>query len=575
MQKFSELQYCRPDIQAMRSGLAQDAERLKAASSFEDTDAVLRAHDAALREFATMANLASIRNTIDTSDRFYEAEKVFFDTETPKNTPYTLAYDEALLASPFRAEIGRKYGPQLLALTEREAKRLSPVLIESTIEENRLVREYQKLLASCRVQFMGETVNLSGLRRFQQSPDRAVRKAAAAAVSDFLGANAEQLDTLYDQLVVLRNRMGQLMGYDDFTPLGYLRMGRTYEPADVARFRAQVAEELVPVCTELHRRHAARIGVPSLKIYDETYQFADGNATPEGDLAFMVSAAQRMYRELSKETGEFFDFMVQYELMDLLTKPNKRVGGYCTSLPAYQAPFIFSNFNGTSADVDVLTHEAGHAFAGRCAGAAQPLLAYASPTLEACEIHSMSMEFFTHPWMELFFGKNADKYRYSHLLESLTFIPYGVCVDEFQHIVYANPALSPAERKEAWHALEAKYLPHRDYDGDAFMEAGGFWQKQQHIYARPFYYLDYALASMGAFEFYGKMQADRAAAWEDYLRLCRAGGSLPYRALLKLANLSDPFEAGGVMRAVKAGVDTLLAADDLALQNERTEERCK
>ena len=565
MQKFSELQYQRPDIGALRSALTEDAARLGTAASFEETDDVLHAHDAALRAFSTMANLASIRNTIDTSDRFYEAEKDFFDTEVPKNTPYTLAYNKALLASPFRAEIDRKYGTQLLALTEREVRRLSPVLIESTIEENRLVREYQKLLASCRVQFAGETVNLSGLRRYQQVPDRAVRKAAAAAVSGFLSANADALDTLYDKLVALRNRMGQLMGYDDFTPLGYLRMGRTYEPADVARFRDQVATELVPVCTELHRRHAARIGVNALTIYDETFEFKTGNATPEGDLPFMVAAAQRMYRELSPETGEFFDFMVKYELMDLLTKPNKRVGGYCTSLPAWQAPFIFSNFNGTSADVDVFTHEAGHAFAGCCAGAVQPLLAYTSPTLEACEIHSMSMEFFTHPWMELFFGKNADKYRYSHLLESLTFIPYGVCVDEFQHIVYANPGLSPAERKEAWHALEAKYLPHRDYDGDAFMEAGGFWQKQQHIYARPFYYLDYALASMGAFEFFGKMQADRPSAWEDYLRLCRAGGSLPYRALLKLAHLSDPFEPDSVMRAVKAGVDTLLATDDLAL----------
>ena len=247
MQKFSELQYQRPDIGALRSALTEDAARLETATSFEETDDVLHAHDAALRAFSTMANLASIRNTIDTSDHFYEAEKDFFDTEVPKNTPYTLAYNKALLASPFRAEIDRKYGTQLLALTEREVRRLSPVLIESTIEENRLVREYQKLLASCRVQFAGETVNLSGLRRYQQVPDRAVRKAAAAAVSGFLSANADALDTLYDKLVALRNRMGQLMGYDDFTPLGYLRMGRTYEPADVARFRDQVAAELVPV----------------------------------------------------------------------------------------------------------------------------------------------------------------------------------------------------------------------------------------------------------------------------------------------------------------------------------------
>lgn len=240
--------------------------------------------------------------------------------------------------------------------------------------------------------------------------------------------------------------------------------------------------------------------------------------------------------------------------MDLVSRPNKRVGGYCAPLPDYKAPFIFANFNGTSGDVDVLTHEAGHAFAGMVSSKHNELMELNAPTLDACEIHSMSMEFFTYPWMELFFGESAQKYREKHLVDALLFVPYGVCVDEFQHIVYENPDLSPEARRGAWRALEKKYLPHRDYDGDAYMEAGGFWQKQHHIYSAPFYYIDYTLASMSAFEFFGRMQEDRERAWADYMALCEAGGTLPYTGLLKLANLSSPFEEGGVKRAIAAAV---------------------
>lgn len=69
-----------------------------------------------------------------------------------------------------------------------------------------------------------------------------------------------------------------------------------------------------------------------------------------------------MYKELSAETDEFFNFMLDNDLLDLVAKKGKAGGGYCTYIENYKAPFIFSNFNGTSGDIDVLTHEAGHAF---------------------------------------------------------------------------------------------------------------------------------------------------------------------------------------------------------------------
>ena len=561
MQTFSDFEYKRPDLGAARRMLSVLTRSVKKAKSADEVVRAILDFSSFESSFFTQMSLAHVRHTIDTSDAFYEKEQQFFDKAVPVAMPWMLGWYKALLHSNFRNQIDDRFGAQYLRNVKKEYSSMSPKLMLDMIRENRLTNEYEKLLASCKVDFHGEQLNLAGLRKFTQNPDRALRREASAATNAFFKAHEQELDELYDKLVALRTRMGRKLGYKDYTPLGYLRMGRTFTPEDAASFREQVTEVLVPACSRLYAEQAKRVGIDKLKVYDEAFQFADGNAKPDGDRDFMVACAGRMYRELSPETGKFFDDMVARGLMDLDTKPNKRVGGYCSAFPDFKAPFIFSNFNGTTADVDVLTHEAGHAFAAVTASESQELFEYMTPGMEVAEIHSMSMEFFTHPWMGLFFGEKAEKYRYAHMLGALTFVPYGVLVDEFQHAVYANPDLTPAERKAEWARLEKLYLPLRDYDGDEYMTKGSFWQKQHHIYSAPFYYIDYTLASMGAFEFFGRMAEDRDAAWRDYLALCGAGGSLAYQDLLALAHLSNPFEHGSVKKSVAPLIKALEETD--------------
>ncbi len=235
--------------------------------------------------------------------------------------------------------------------------------------------------------------------------------------------------------------------------------------------------------------------------------------------------------------------------MDLEAKDGKAPGGYCTYIGDHQSPYIFSNFNGTSGDIDVLTHEAGHAFqvySSRFLGLSE----YQWPTYEACEIHSMSMELFTWRWMHLFFGADTDKYKFAHLSGSLLFLPYGVAVDEFQHYVYENPFATTAARNTAWRNIEKKYMPWRKYEDNDFLESGGFWQKQSHIFNSPFYYIDYALAQICAFQYWSWEQKDPKAAWDSYVQLCQAGGSKSFLDLVKLAGLRSPFDDGCIKEVV-------------------------
>ncbi|MDH6669718.1 M3 family oligoendopeptidase [Paenibacillus sp. LBL] len=561
--KFSEYRYERPDVKAFEQKFKEQLNAFTSASTYEEQDQAMTRINKLRSEMDTLGQLVSIRHSIDTNDEFYKAEQDFFDENGPVIQEYITDYYRALVDSKFRTELEDKWGRQLFQLAELSLKTFSPEIIEDLQQENKLTTEYSKLIASAKIQFEGEERTLPQLTPFQQSKDRDMRKRAMEASSGFMAENEATFDRIYDDLVKVRTKMAKKLGFNNYVELGYARMARTdYNAEMVANFRSQVLEHIVPVASKLKERQQNRIDVDQLLYYDENFAFKSGNATPKGDPDWIVSNGAKMYEELSPETHEFFTFMQENGLMDLVAKKGKQGGGYCTYISEYGAPFIFSNFNGTSGDIDVLTHEAGHAFqVYESRGFEVP--EYGFPTYEACEIHSMSMEFFTWPWMDRFFEDEADKYRFDHLASGLIFIPYGVTVDEFQHFVYENPDATPAERKQAWREIERKYLPHRNYDDNTYLEQGGFWHKQGHIFSSPFYYIDYTLAQICAFQFWKKMHEDRSAAWADYLHLCRQGGSKSFVELVKVAGLISPFEDGcvtSVIGSINAWLDSVYDA---------------
>ncbi|SFS69976.1 M3 family oligoendopeptidase [Paenibacillus sp. BC26] len=548
--KFSEYRYERPDVKEFEQKFKSQLETFLSAQTYDEQDIAMTALNQLRSEFDSQAQIASIRHSIDTNDEFYKAEQDFFDESGPIVQEYITDYYRALVGSKFRTELEQKWGRQLFQLAELSLKTFSPEVIEDLQQENKLTTEYSKLIASAKIMFEGEERTLSQLGPFQQSKDRDMRRRAMEASSGFMAENEATFDCIYDDLVKVRTKIAKKLGFNNYVELGYARMSRTdYNAEMVANFRKQVLQYIVPVASKLKEAQKNRIEVDSLLYYDENFSFKTGNATPKGNPEWIVKNGEKMYEELSPETDEFFRFMQDNDLMDLVAKKGKQGGGYCTYISKYSAPYIFSNFNGTSGDIDVLTHEAGHAFqVYESRSFAVP--EYSFPTYEACEIHSMSMEFFTWPWMDLFFEDEADKYRFDHLASGLIFIPYGVTVDEFQHFIYENPDATPAERKQAWREIERKYLPHRNYADNAYLEQGGFWHKQGHIFNSPFYYIDYTLAQICAFQFWKKMHEDRPEAWADYLNLCRQGGSLSFTELVKVAGLNSPFEDGCVASVI-------------------------
>ena len=549
--KCSQMPYTRVDMDEVKSFFEKLIADSKNAKSGEEQFELHKKYYKFMEDVYTNIKLGVFRHNIDTTEEFYAAENDYIDEITPLISKYANDYSKVLYESPFRSYLEDKISKVAFKNIELQNKSIDDKILPLMQEENALISKYDKLIASAKIPFNGEELNISLLRKYLTDKDRDTRKRAWKALSEFFLSVTDQIDDIYDQLVKNRTKQAKELGYDNYVELGYNRMMRNaYRRAEVENFRKQVKESFVPFVVKIQEERKEQIGVDELKYYDNDMFFKDGNPAPTGTPEEIMKAGQQMYAELSPETKEFFDFMIENELFDVLGRKTKKAGGYMDFLPKYKSPIIFANFNGTSGDVDVITHECGHAFQGYVTRNDE-ITEHNDLTMETAEIHSMSMEYFTYGWMDRFFGDRSQDYLKMHLQDSITFIPYGCMVDEFQHIVYDNPDMTPAERKNVWKELEKTYRPWLDFDGDEFFGEGGYWQRQGHIFWNPFYYIDYVLASVVAMQFKVWMDKDYKDAWNHYLQLCKLSAKNFYEEELAEVGLKSPFKDGTIDDLVK------------------------
>ena len=557
--KFNEMTYTRPDIGAL---LARCRELAAKAAAAPDGDALVRLYyeqSEAFAEYNTAANLANIHYTCDTRNAYWKAEQDFFDANGPAVTNASVEISRAFLANPHVDALTAKFGTTCVAGMKNAVLGMDDRTVELQQQFNALVSRYQQIYGGALVELDGKQLTIPQLGPYKEDLDPAVRRAAYEAEAGYFDAHRAELDELYGQIVQNLNAQARVMGYHDYSELSYVRMNRIgYGPEEIRKFRDQVANDVVPQLQKVMALRAKRTGIARPTFTDLPIMFKDGNPKPIPGYKARMDAARTMYHELSPETAEFIDFMQDNELFDVESRPGKMSGGYMTSLPSYKAPFIFANWNNTSGDVDVLTHECGHAFEGYVAERDPAIPAdLECPGMESAEIHSMAMEFLTAPWHHLLFGRDTDKYALLHAEDSFVFLAYGCEVDEFQHIMYQNPDLTPDERNAEWLKLEKKYRPWIDFDNLPFYGRGAGWQRQLHIYECPFYYIDYCLSTMAALQFFLLSLTDHKDAWERYLRLVRRAGTASYTELLETAGLKVPFEEGSIKGIAQQMTDWL------------------
>ena len=559
--KFSDYPFNVPTEKRTINKLESLIQELKECGSERTASLAIKHWNKYMDELHTSITTIYVLYTLDSNNKAYKRAQDAIDELSPLINKYVVEYQKILAKARYRKDLEEKLGKFYFKKIDFNLKSFDEKILEDCIEENRLTSKYGEVMGTAQIPFRDQLLNIPQIGKYLQDSDRATRREAAEAFDKWLGEHDEELGEIYSKLVTLRDSMAKKLGFKNYIELGYLRMGRyDYNPKMVSNYRKQIEDYVVPFCKKLYKDQAKRLGIKDPQYYDYALSFKSGNPTPAGDEKYLVGCASKMYHALSKESGEFFDFMVSHELLDLSARKGKQPGGYCTSFPKYGAPFIFSNFNGTAGDVDVLTHEGGHAFQAYLAKDFK-IPEYREATMESCEIHSMSMEFFAWPYMKDFFKDDELKYRYHHLSGAIEFLPYGVCVDHFQHWVYEHPTATHEERCMKWRELEENYNPEKRYDDLPTLNKGRFWMKQGHIFEVPFYYIDYTLAQVIAFQFLLMDQKNHENAWKKYLKLTKCGGKYPFCELLEKNHLKNPFEDGAVKKVI-SGCEKILKSID-------------
>ena len=541
----SQIPYKRYTIEEGRAAFEAVREQIEKASNAQEVLLAKKIFDDAFLQYATACSLANCRFTLDTRDAFYSKEVEYYDEVSPLFEELSVGFYDLLLESPYRKDLEKLMNPRILKRAEIAKKTFSSEIIEDCQRENALVTEYSKLMSGMLFEYEGEKLPLSAIRGKLEDHSREVRKAVAVAIGKGLAVHAKELDEIYDKLVKLRTEIAKKLGYENFVELGYYRMGRMdYNAEMVAAFRENVKENLVPCVAKLKDDLAKELNIERITFYDNEIYTPGCSPKPILDKDGIFKAASEMYDEMSPEIGAFMHSMIENEAFDVDAREGKWGGGYCTTFPLYKQPFVLANFNGSCGDIDVITHEFGHALAAHYVFTCGDL--DLDVGMETAECHSMSMEFLCWKDTEKFFGKDANAYRKKHLLSSLSFIPYGVIVDEFQHGVYLHPEMTPEERKAYYRSLEEKYRPYLDYDNLPYLSEGTRWQYQMHIFESPFYYIDYCLAQTVALWFLVKSREDYQKALADYITLAKTGGAKAFEELLKDAHIPSPFSQGSL-----------------------------
>lgn len=549
--KVSQIVYTRPDKQAVLDKLNELRQRFDNAKSVEEFLAIHEEYKAYSIALDTNMRIAFIRFTQDTRDKFYAAEKDYLDEIGPEISVANAEVARCYLTSPFRRELEKRFPRIMFVNLQMGVDAADPRIVEDRVEENKVTTAYTKLMSGITIDFAGEKLTMAGIGKYFTSPDRDLRKRAVYAWGQAIEDNKQQLDEIYDKLVKIRTRMGRKLGYEGFAPLGYLQMQRNcYTREDIAKFRANVLKYLVPLATKIRNKVGKDLGIDKQYYFDNSI-FTVDEPKPIGTPEEMFDNASRMYNEMSEETGKLFDTMRQSECFDVMSREGKWGGGYCEGLPEYKLPFILANWNGSAGDVDVLTHEFGHALEFYKSFFIDSEF-LSSISMETAEVHSMSMEFLAYPWIDLFFGDKTPEYKFYHIGGAVTFIPYGTIVDCFQQTCYDNPDMTPAERNAFYNKLEKEFLPHMTTEGIPALQDGRRWQRQAHIFESPFYYIDYCFAQFTALQFLALSQQDYKGAFDKYIKFLNYGGTKPFTELLSECDLLSPFEEDSFKLVVSA-----------------------
>ena len=483
-----------------------------------------------------------IAKTCDTVDETIRDRFLSYEREVvPLYSQLNDSLDRKYLASPARDSLPARYG-----IFDRKLKTKAELFREENIpletEETELYTKYMEIQGVITVELDGETLTAQQCSALLEKPDRELRERAFRKLAVRRLQDSDKIEELFDQMLAIRHQVALNAGFDNYRDYRFQQLCRfAYGPAQCADFHSAVEEIVVPAVADLTRRRIEKLGIDSLRPWDRVVSpFGRPPCTPFATEKEYIEKTQTLFRAVDPVFEKEFDILDRNGLLDLMSRPGKAPGGYMYSIEDMRLPFIFFNVVGTHSDIQTLLHEGGHAF-HTIATRGEPLGDYRSAPMEFCEVASMSMELFGLERIDAIYdSQDAREAKYLQFESIVDLFGWIATIDAFQHWLYTHPGHSRDERREKWIDLAGRFAPHIDW-GDMDDYFAYLWHRQGHLFHAPFYYIEYAIAQIGALQ-----------AWllerEDHNGMVRA-----YQAALALGGsqgLPDLFETAGLRFAM-------------------------
>lgn len=490
-----------------------------------------------------------------------EAEKSylhFVENVEPQIKPWQFKLEQAYLAQPLRAALAPGRYEVFDRDTRLHVELFRPENVALETEEAKLGQQYQKLSGSLTVQFRGEEKTLIQMGKFLEDPDRALREETWQLVVARRLQEREKFEDLFDGLVKLRGQIARNAGHANYRDYAFKARGRfDYGPQDCVAFHDAIESEFMPLYRELQAARRAQLNLPALRPWDLSVDPLNRPPLkPFETVDQMVSRTQRVFDRIDAGLAGGFRLMQEKRLLDLDNRKGKAPGGYQSTLSESRLPFIFMNAVGLQRDVETMLHEAGHAFHA-LATREESLYAYRGAPIEFCEVASMSMELLGNEFIEEFYSEpDAVRARRTHLEGIVGIFPWVATVDAFQHWIYTHPEHTREERSAAWLKLMDRFGGDVDWTGFGPARAN-LWHKQLHIFLYPFYYVEYAIAQLGALQVWANSKRHKAEALAQYQRGLALGNSRPLPELFAAAGCQFSFSRETVRPLVRLLKDEL------------------
>ncbi|MBS1689194.1 MAG: M3 family oligoendopeptidase [Bacteroidetes bacterium] len=512
------------------------------------------------------ASWRQINMTCDTENKSYEDAFTYFclDIE-PKMKPYFFELNKKLLDSPFTEGLDKNsFFPYLRSVANSiQLYREENVAIQA--EMSVLAQQYGVISSKMSIEVDGKEYTLQQAAKFLQNPDRKLREEVFRKIAARRLQDKNQLNELFDQLLVRRQQVAKNAGFDNYRDYKFRELGRfDYTPEDCFAFHAAVKEHIMPLQKMLVEHRRKRLGLDQMRPWDT-------DAEPVGTQPLhpfetgkeLTDKAIEVFTDLRPYFGECLKTMLEMKRLDLESRKGKAPGGYNCPLAETGVPFIFMNAAGTIGDVITMMHEGGHAVHSFLSHPLK-LSAFKEYPMEIAELASMSMELFSMEHWDVFF-KDATELKRAQLEEMeriISVLPWIATIDKFQHWLYTNPGHTVAQREEKWMEILNEFSTGlTDWSGfDEYRK--NFWQKQLHLYEVPFYYIEYGIAQLGAIAMWRQYRQNKEQAMDNYMSALSLGYTKTLKELYAAAGIKFDFSPAYVKelgdfvkeRLVEAGV---------------------